>query len=578
MQKRALVLFLAALAASPATAAAWGVKGDSEPSTRKDIADGYMFLTPPQSQTDAGRVYFNGWFSNGYVTNPNHNPNVGQLGTGVAPVPFKAWALLGVWRDCNKDGYIGLSDPGLIEYPAVVPGVDAALCPATPLPTPIPAYGWVPTHNDGQWVREFLPLGWEEWRTMWNTSDSLNSKVTVKEQDDNPFDLNDTDARVWVDLHLPDARFGGGSNCYIVPQPRGTIQSTGGVVESADCFAGFRGTDALTTAGNAGADGTPLGQLSFKDKPRDQSNSTSRLNQPNPWGKESDPEYVDTWDCTKPQAYNLLVTHPVTGATVYYVNVSQPKVPSGVTANGKPAGQVNATEGGFDECKRSQTGNNDADIYSQVEGDVVNSARKVKPDDALYYNEVNRREYAHVLVTDTKVERPSPSMPDDLGTRPGSIGVTTGADGVWQGLTTILVAPINRNTMEANPVRHTTFYASVGAAAASRYGLKFPGVTGTYGAENCALPLAQQLFECNAALWWPGDTEPRTQQLGAQPGRLTECADGTSTSTGGIGCVTYGARVGMKYQLRDVDCYDYATKDMRGNGVHWGLLSNTQCQ
>ena len=575
MQKRVHILFLAALLASPAAAAAWGAKGDLEPNTRRDVADGYMFLTPPVSASDAGKVYFNGWFSNGYVTNPNQNPNVAQLGTGVAPVPFKAWALLGVWRDCNKDGYVGLADPGLIEYPAAVPGIDANLCPVTPLPTPIPAYGWVPTHNDGSWVREFLPLGWEEWRTMWNNSDSLNSRITVKEQDDNPFDLNDTDARVWVDLHLPEAPFAGGSNCYIVPQPRGTTQSTGGLVEAADCFNGFRATDALTLAGNAGADNTPLGQISFKDKPRDQSNSSSQLNRPNPWGQEHDAEYVDTWDCDKDQV-PILVTHPTSGATVFRANVSQPKVPSGVNANGSPAGQVNATEGGFDQCERSPTGDNDANIYSAVEGDVVNSAKKVKPDDVLYYNEVNRRFYAREGVTDTTVQRPSPSMPDDLGTRPGSIGVTTGADGIWQGLTTILVAPINRNTLQPNPVRHTVFYASVGAEATSRYGLKFPGVTGTYGSENCALPAAQQLFECNAALWWPGGTEPRSEQLGAEsPEKLTECAD-DGTPNGG--CKTWGARVGKTYQLRDVDCYDYSTTELRNNGVHWGLLTNTQCQ
>ena len=577
MQSRSLVLSLAVLLAVPAASAGWGVKGDVEPNTLHDARDGYMFHTPPQSLADAGKVYFNGWFSNGYVQNPSQNPNVGQLGTGIAPVPFKAWALLGVWMDCNKDGYVGYGDPGLIEYPAALPGVDATLCPPVSPPNPIPAYGWVPTHNDGVWVHEFIPLGWEEWRTMWNDTDSLNAHITVKAEDDNPFDLNDTDARVWVDLHLPNARYTGGSNCYIVPQPRGTTQSTGGLIESADCFSGFRATDGLTSLSPV-VDGTPLGQVSFKDKPRDQSNSTSRLNQPNPWGKEHDPEYVDTWDCSQPQAYQLFLDDPRTTEedTLFYFNVSAPQVPPGVNPGGSPAGQVNATEGGFDQCERSPTGANNADIYSIVEGDVVNSARKVKPDDALFYNEGARRHVAHLLPTDTKVPRTSPGQPNDFGTRYGNAGLTYGAEGTWQGLTTILVAPINRNTVQPNPVRHNVFYASVGAAAESRYALKFPGTVGTYGSENCALPAAEQLFDCNSANWWPANTEPRTTQLGAESAeKLTQCAlDGTPST----GCRTYGARVGMKYQLRDVDCYDYSTTALRGEGVHWGVISNSVCQ
>ena len=587
MQQRVLILSLAALLVSPAAAAAWGVKGDLEPNTQHDVRDGFMFLSPPQTTADAGKVYFNGWASNGYVTNPSQNPNVGQVGSAIAPVPYKTWALLGVWRDCNKDGYVGYGDPGVIEYLATLPGVDTTLCPAVAPPNPIPAYGWVPTHNDGTWVHEFLPLGWEEWRTMWNESDSLNAHITIKEEDDNPFDLNDTDARVWVDLHLPDAKFAGGSNCYIVPQPRGTLQSTGGVVESADCFAGFRGTDALTTLGNAGADSTPAGQISFKDKPRDQSNSTSKLNQPNPWGQEDDPEYVDTWDCDQPQT-PVHVEDPTTADPndyAFYFNVSQPKVPSGVNAGGSPAGQVNATEGGLDECERSDRGANDADIYSVAEGDVINAARKVKPDDALFYNEGTRRHWIHVGPTDSDVNRLQPGQPNDLGTRPGQLGVggvggnyvqstSMSAEGIWQGLTTTLVVPVNRATLQPSPVRHLTFYASVGAAATSRYGLRFPGTTATYGSENCALPVNQQLFDCNPANWWPGNAEPRTTQLGAEPGKLTECAlDGTPSG----GCKTYGARVGDAYQLRDVDCYDFSTAALRGQGVHYGVLTDTRC-
>ena len=575
---RRVIVLTTLLLLSPVAAAGWGAKGDFEPSTGRDTRDGYMWQSPPQ--TTDGAVYFNGWLSTAVgvlAPTADTNPNVAGQKTAVfPPQTVRAWGLLGVWLDCNKDGYIGYGDQGLYEYPVQLLS-DNTLCKPVPPPAFMPAYGYVPTHNDGKWVHEFIPLGWEQWRTQWDTSDPENEHFVLKASDDQPFDFNDTDARVWIDFGLPEARTTGGSNCYINPQPRGTFQSTGGLVESADCFTipqQFLVTDTLT-ANSGTVDSTPAGQLSFKDKPRDQSDSRSALNQKNPWGVEEDPEYVDTWDCSQPQTR---IDDPSSDQpNDYLLNVSQPKVPSGVNANGKPAGQVNATEGGFDECKRSQTGANDAELPYILEGDVTNSAKKIRPSDMLTYNEGFRRggPFATLLGAGT---------PYDLGVRATGFEICATAsasilsdrchEGFWEGNTNFLTAydPIlNDRQLGASNVITATFYAHVGSAATSRYGLRFPGTTGSYGAENCALPEAVRLFECDATKWWPADTMPRSADLGKDP------AD-ASKPIGEQRNRPYGVKVGQPYQLRDVDCWDHSTSTLREEvGVHWGTVSNSAC-
>lgn len=584
--RRLFVVTITLLLLSP-FAAAWGTRGDQEPSTSRDARDGYMFTGAPQSPGDVGKVYFNGWLSNAYVVRPANNPNVAALGTGIAPADAFPWAMLGVWVDCNKDGYVGYGEPGLFEYPANLPGVDATLCPPGTVPTPIPARNWVPPHNDGKWIHEFIPIGWDKWGTLWDDSDPEAEKFVVTIADENPWDYNDTDARVWVDYARPEAKYAGGYSCYLVGWPRDTFQSAGGLVEYYDCLTTYRVTDALTMAGGLGADNTPVGQVSFKDNDRDQSNSTSVLNVKNPWGHEEDAAYVEHWDCTQEQTR---VDDPTSDqADDYLLNVSQPKVPTGVNAAGSPGGQMNSTQGGFDECRRSPTGANDGELAYALEDDLVNAGRyQVQPDDSLVYNMGQRR--GGPFATGF-----GPGTPHDMGA--GVTGYESCLtsfteyvssfvawvdddchEGLWEGSTSTALAAssfVNRNTLVPANVRHVTWYASVGAAATSKYGFKFPGTTGSYGSENCALPLAERLFECNAGLWWPGDSMVRSHFLGAEsPATASRCTTDGSDVTG---CKGYGVRVGQTYQLRDIDCYDHSTTALRGEGIHYGVLSGTTC-
>ena len=576
--RRTIILTTTLLLLTPAAAAiGWGSKGDWEPSTKRDAQDGYMWTTPPQ--TVDGAVYFNGWLSSsGGAVVPDTNPNVGVARTGImSPGNIRAWAMLGVWLDCNKDGYVGYGEQGLLEYPVQLLG-DTTLCPPVPAPDParLPAYGYRPVHNDAKWVHEFIPLGWEEWRTQWDTSDDQNHHFVVKQVDDQPFDFNDTDARVWFDFGMPESKFSGGTGCALNPQPRGTFQRTGGLVESVDCLTvpeSYLVTDTLND--NSGLlDSTPAGQVSFKDKPRDQSESRSILNQRNPWGNESDAEYVDTWDCTKDQ---VRVHDPTSNqADDYLLNVSQPKAPTGVNAGGSPSGQVNATQGGFNECKRSPKGENDAMDPYILEGDVVNSAKKVETSDALTYVEGYRRGGPIATTLGT-------AAPYDAGAHmtgyESCVSSSTSVlsdrchEGFWVGDTNWVVATgpyVNTATQQPSGVYRTTFYAFVGSAATSRYSLRFPGVVGSYGAENCALPANEQLFECDATKWWPKDSVPRTADLGKDPADASKPLDDQRDRP-------YGVKVGQAYQLRDIDCWDHSASALRDQGVTYGTLSNSIC-
>ena len=596
---RAAVAFAIVLAlGSPAAVAAWGVKGHLEPSTSRDRDDGYMWSDPDQAAGGARKVYFNG-FMGAYAVYATHfSPNAAAAGTAIQPYPAEAWGVLGVWKDCNKDGYIGFGDQGLWEYRvellALPGGPGASVCPNEgPIDPRFPfvAEGWMPPHNDGQWVHEFIAIGWRDWR------DSV---------DLNPWAINDSAARVWADYGLPESRQG--LLCSVDPAPRGTYQSTGGFLAYSDCFTGYKGTEAV----NAAAAATGLSQISFADKPHGQQGSSkSLLNQKNPWGREGDASYVGAWDCSRPPAVSprdptwngqsgpthVPVANPapagdrtlwvnfsdregrlgfsmtgVYGGTFLNVNVSQPRAVPTVDPAGSPAGTINDTQSSYGNCVRDDnTGPGSSHAAYALEGDVVvRGAQRVSSDFSLHYEMGRSRAGPHTLT--------GRGAPPDYGVKltGREFCYNTGVlyqiwcyDGLWHDValndaTRVASTPnpyADRNTLTAEPVSFITYYASVGAAATSAYNLRFPGTTGSYGSEGCGL--SPPTFECDAAKWWPGNTAPRTAWLGPDPD--------------GLGNRQYGVRVGQAYQLRDVDCDDQSVAALRENGLTWGTVTGTRC-
>lgn len=138
-------LLLLALLASDASAT-WKAFGTAEPDSTYDSSD-FMWYEPPAP--GERKVYFNAFQTLGYVL---VNPNVGALGTRILAEPHQGdRAMLGVWQDCNGDGYVGMAETALQDYRAeLLPADGQARCP--------PRLG-EPTHNDGVWVTELIPIG-----------------------------------------------------------------------------------------------------------------------------------------------------------------------------------------------------------------------------------------------------------------------------------------------------------------------------------------------------------------------------------------------------------------------------------
>lgn len=154
------VRIVVALLLCTPTALAWASQGESEPSTRYDVPS-LMWSTAP---TSSRQVYFNAVSLVGAGgTGPGVNPNVATLGSRNEPVGAETHiALLGVWVDCNGDGYIGLADGAMQEYPSDVlslAGPNAA-CP----PSSGGANSWDGSHNYNGWVTELVPIGNREAR------------------------------------------------------------------------------------------------------------------------------------------------------------------------------------------------------------------------------------------------------------------------------------------------------------------------------------------------------------------------------------------------------------------------------
>lgn len=557
MNVHAIAAILAVALISPA-ATAWSGKGQVEPDTTEDRTDGYMWPDTDTTTAVRGtRVYFNaftvqntGYGLHGFTI----NPNVGSLGTAHSNWPGQIAALLGVWKDCNNDGFIGWGDNALFEYRSTLltlPNVNgqivgASICPASDPGVPpkgAESHFFPLVHNDGQWVHEFLPIGPAAERSAGT--------------DLNPYDLEDNDARVWADWGKP-GDLPPTTRCSVVFVPRGSYSSTGGFLAYVDCVPGFLVTDVWNEAvGSSVGDATPLGQLSFRDSPRDPSSSSSILNRPNPWGRPSDASAVSAFDCSSPQLAHQRV--PNTG---YEFGVSRPRGAPSVNSGGSIGGTVNETATAMDDCDRSD---------NQGEWEHQAGAAPYGLEDSGITNQVGAKVRSDFPMAYSAGQRPVPAngptplgraTPKDLGTRAWD------SEGLW------LSGP--RYAEDRNPyVRRdgltltetavaTTAYAFVGADADARLGLDFnpTNALGTYGSKNCFTSTSgvRTGWQCDPNLWPPC-------------GAHYTC----SGTIGGLASVDISVKVGQAYQLQDVDCYDQSTTHLRNEGVHWGALTQTTC-
>lgn len=223
----AAIVIVASLTVPGASIAGWQAgSGHPEPSTAWDTSR-HMFQSPNQAPAD--RIYFNGMVlsSAGPVTYD------AQLDGGslVSPVATTHAAILGFWRDCNRDGYIGAkvlpanagsfsAYPRLLAENGVLP-FDGGICPLGSAYNPRdPVSGEpMPFIDELRWIgpNAMWSLGGQEnynvecgsvpQPTAAGVIDFVLSGIvnclTTHAQTPDRTDVNDPNARVWADWNAP---------------------------------------------------------------------------------------------------------------------------------------------------------------------------------------------------------------------------------------------------------------------------------------------------------------------------------------------------------------------------------------
>ena len=542
---RTLAITIALVLAAPAATAGWKTFGSFEPDTPQDLSGGYMHVNPDVSTNpDHHQTYFNVIVAYEEVS---FNQNFGALESRLMIEGFQwPYAILGIWKDCNADGYIGYGAGALIEYHATL-----LTLPDTPNVCPAGSSA----HNDGEWVYEFIAVGPED-----------NVPAPGGEL---PRMINDTAAYVWGDIGLPGSPHGAG--CFINP-PTGTFASSGGVIAWADCFTGYQGHTAVSLV-------DPDGSQNLKwDKPNEAHCDDSTLtsipiglwsdvpqcpdNNPGKLEENTGRPAFSAFDCSSDPALAVddetglipdSVPDPTEGELAIVFGddgielknedgsvrrVYAPAVPSTDEGGSYYDGANGTYWAAVDNCEEPNGG-----FYTSAEWEVSNEQSvKREPDYTFEFT----ADEVHALVP--------PSIQDGIGDdfpryggisplRTGSYFLTNMP--VWRPGTLVTNSVIiNSDTLEPQGAAYYTFYARVSDPMAVSGSPA--STTGTYGSEWCTKsddPAANGGFDCDADNWWdpakgasPMPTEFYTNRpLGQAPGAA--------------------------YHLRDIDCYDGTVVD-----------------
>lgn len=518
---------------APAASAGWRMFGSFEPDTSEDAAGGFMHLDPDAAPGVVGKVYFNAEL--GY-DQAGINPNVGALDTRLMLHGYQLpHAFLGVWKDCNDDGYIGYAAGALMEYRSELLLDATAICPVGQ-----------DAHNANGWVYEFLPIG--------------SAENTLTPSGVAPRLINDTGAYVWGDTGLPGSprpQF-----CFVNP-PTGTFSSTGAFIGWADCMNDHRLYDTVAAV-------DPSGDLNLKwderDEPHcDDSALTSvklGLWDDAPQCPDDDPGTFEentgrpmftAFDCSEP----TFVANDPTGVTR-------------TTVQDPTGGEVPVL---FEDGEyRFALSDENGDIHSVYPPQVPTLDPEGSAYDALNATDAaltgGCEQSAFVLHAtpeseagnELSVQRQT-TFPMQMWNDAGNsllfgfddifgLGETPPYGGIAPLRSSGLLMPLwtsgilatdstlVRDDLQPAARSHYTFYARVALPELLE---GTPGATGIYGSEWCNLsqdPTLNGGFDCDPDNWW--DT---TKGASAMP---------TEVFTG----KPIGQAPGAGYQLRDIDCYD----------------------
>ena len=557
---KTLIALAAAALVAPMGSATWMFGGSYEPNTAYDTAD-WMFQDPPGAGDN--KVYFSGFTQYYTLTEVGPNPNVGLLETRIeiSNAEYNE-AFLGVWKDCNGDGYIGMAESAVREYAASLL-LSTSVCPATPGPV----NGWVAgAHNYNGWVSELVPIGRD-------ALTAVDRRIYV-----------DDDVRVWADHERPDEA-GHTRPCPVAPQPRGTYQSTGGFLNFVDCRVDVIGATNLAL----NAIGDPMG-WSFSDT---EDARSGFLGQHATFGDENDANRAATvWDCSSqtrsgdvingtgvaPYNNNLALVHNV------FVAEPSPSVDNTDDPLRRVAGTVNHTSEGLmaggGPAHARETRNCDTSddfghdlydtwcgtlVYCIGEGDRVSNDPKNKTSShyPMGFVTVGRGTVPFSAPTPLNLHGSGGASGDTLGLTWGGSRWQTGS--WWSSkpgfgtVRTDLTDP-NNPTGEIAHGYWLTFYAQVGTNTTSKFQLPGSG-GGIYGSWQCGdnVDGIHNGFECDRDLWWVNP-------------------DGSLYQPGPPAELEYHElpRPGDPYRLRDVDCYDGGIGDT-GLGIQPAYYGAAPC-
>lgn len=515
------------------------------------------------------RVYFHAWQAIGQTS---QSPNAALLGTTLVFPVVHHRAMLGIWRDCDRDGYVGHAELGLQDYAAAL--ADPAVCP-------------VGSHqNDGTWVSEMIGIG------MVDPCEHEPPEVRAREcPTGNPTEpivgafaphdrvLYSEETYVWGDVGAPGSV--PRAECAVAPAPRGTTSGTGPLLRWADCQEGYRVELLLGLAGQptpdvafpvtlfGAPDGRPglLQQGSGAPAFEAWDCSAERRAVPAPLGIDE----VVLHDSTEGRLTGPMFPLVVTGYTFEdddgdASTGGNMRIPLSADGEGNllfvptPAPRdVDPTGSWWDAAEATGDGvRGDCDprtrSYAQArhpghlveDGDhLVPAARKDRASLTFTFYDGHRGFNRNV---DPYTGENAPADGGLMLLRHGR-----GGDGpLWSALESTTQDPqvLQRGDVAAAPPSHFTYYARVGPDVVSKWSLKLPTASpGAYGSDNCGSTWSGQRhgWVCDPAAWWKDDAghdvRPRYAQ-GEPIGRVP----------------------GDPYDLRDVDCYDGSLA--RGSGAY----------
>ena len=551
-----LTTLAVALALSvPVGTATWLSYGTYEPDTALDTAD-LMWHDAPGAIKN--RIYFNGFttWGNSGANGGWINPNVGAAQTNIdltGSVDFEA--ILGVWTDCNRDGYVGMAETAVREYHSALL-LDTSLCPPTSGNVAI----WQGGNNYNGWVTELIPIG--------NGFTENGDRKLYR----------DPGALVWAEPGKPDDPWPDpGVQC--LGRKRGDSQTTGGLLWQADCqgngvalAAGARLPIVKTINDVDAVLGLGIG---MGDDP---ANSDSPLNQPTFGGDESEKSAVFVQDCS---AEPLLVTPDLPGDDLDDVVLLRPVPANPVSSDPTQAtvpGTMNYTTestwgGPGDPEGDCDTTNDDGqDFYGMLEGnpDVPPYNGKDAAWDNFRFQTASRGS-----IPANAVRSGASGASTDLGITQLGMECSSSQclESTWMGDARTYVTPIVQTRSALNVddplasdigadvanAQYYTFYAYT-SSALDAFNLKAPGGSGVYGGPQCGDndEGRHNGWNCDAYWWY----------------RL---ADGSEVQPDPNAQISTYAKVHQPYNHRDVDCFD-GNVGAAGIGVSPAFYGPNPCQ